>query len=103
MAELKILWTTTALKQRNHIYEYWNRRNKSNRYSIKLNNEVKKWIKLLRQNPYLGRKTDFKNTRAITLGHYSILYKKTEQRIIITAFWDNRQDPAKLLKLLKEE
>ena len=35
------------------------------------------------------------------MGHFSILYKLAEEKLIITAFWDNRQDPKKLLELIK--
>ncbi len=101
MARLKILWTSTALKQRNHIFDYWNERNRSNAFSIKLNEKIKERAKLLKTNPELGKKTEFKKTRAISLGHYSILYKRNDSNIIITGFWDNRQDPEKLLEFLK--
>jgi hypothetical protein len=37
------------------------------------------------------------------MGHFSIFYKVTEKHLIITAFWDNRQDPKKLLELIEEE
>jgi len=36
------------------------------------------------------------------MDHYSIFYQVTNEKIIITAFWDNRQDPKKLYKLLTE-
>jgi len=49
----------------------------------------------------IGKKTDFPNTRVITLGHYSIFYKYNNEQIIIMSFWDNRQDPQKLIILLK--
>lgn len=35
------------------------------------------------------------------MGHFSILYKLTESQLIITAFWDNRQDPKKLVEIIK--
>jgi hypothetical protein len=35
------------------------------------------------------------------MGHFSMFYKIAEDTIIITAFWDNRQDPKKLMELLK--
>ncbi len=103
MAELTIFWTQTALKQRNYTFEYWNNRNKSNSYSKKLNSSIKERTNLLKTNPELGKKTEFNNTRIISLGHYSILYKKIDLKIIITGFWDNRQDPKKLLKFLTEK
>ena len=35
------------------------------------------------------------------LGHFSIYYLVAEDGIIVTAFWDNRQDPKRLLELLR--
>jgi len=101
MALLKIYWTSTAIKQRNYIFEYWNERNKSKTYSQKLNLKVKERIGLLKTNPNLGIQTEFKGTRAISLGHFSVFYKKIDSNIFITAFWDNRQDPKKLVEFLK--
>jgi plasmid stabilization system protein ParE len=103
MAELSIFWTNTALKQRNYTFEYWNDRNKSTTYSKKLNLSIKERTDILKTNPELGKKTDFNNTRIISLGHYSILYRKVDLKIIITGFWDNRQNPNKLLKFLTQE
>ena len=97
----KILWTPTAIKQRNHVFEYWNNRNKSTAFSKKLNEKIKEKIKLLRVNSELGIGTGFNNTRVIILKHYSILYKKIDYIIIVTGFWDNRQDPKKLIEFLK--
>ncbi len=97
MAQIAIFWTQTAIKQRNYTFEYWN---KSTSYSKKLNGKIKERIQLLKKNPELGKKTEFELTRAISLGHYSILYKFKKSRIFITGFWDNRQDPNKLLKFL---
>ena len=36
------------------------------------------------------------------MGHFSILYKLIEEQLIITAFWDNRQDPEKLIDIIKK-
>ncbi len=71
MAPLNIVWTATALKQRNYVFEYWNERNKSKIYSQRLNIKIKERIELLKTNPKLGIKTEFKETRAISLGHFS--------------------------------
>ena len=57
MVELKILWTTTAIQQRNFIFEYWNNRNKSTVFSKKLNIKIKEKVNLLKTNPQLGKKT----------------------------------------------
>ena len=103
MARLTVFRTQTAVKQRNYIFKYWNNRNKSNSYAKKLNESIKERITLLKTYPELGKKTEFKGTRIISLGHYSILYKKSGQKIIITGFWDNRQNPKKLIEFLRGE
>jgi len=103
MAEINLKWTKTAVRQRNYIFEYWNRRNKSFTYSKKLNSIIKERIYLLKKFPNLGKITEFKNTRVISLGHYSIFYQFIENSIIITGFWDNRQNPKKLLEVLKKK
>lgn len=102
MAQLTIHWTETAIRQRNYIFEYWIERNQSTTYAKKLNEKIKERTTLLKNNPDLGKNTDFKNTRAVSLGHYSIFYQTSETKIIITGFWDNRQEPEKLLKFLKK-
>jgi len=50
----------------------------------------------------MGKKTNFGETRAIIMTHYSILYEFDKFKIIITGFLDNRQDPHKLLQFLKK-
>ena len=102
MDELIVFWTQTAKKQRDHIFDYWNTRNKSKSYSKKLNLAIIEKIQLLKTHPEMGKTTNFGNTRAISMRHYSILYKTDNSRLIITGFWDNRQNPAKLLKFLKK-
>jgi len=36
------------------------------------------------------------------MGHFSLFYKLDKNTIIITAFWDNRQDPKQLLEIVKK-
>lgn len=100
MAKLNLVWTKTADIQFVGILEYWVHRNKSNRYAVKLLKLVTNRTNQIAENPELYKKTDFKNVHVASLGNYSIYYKKTENEIIISAFWDNRQDPKKLLESL---
>lgn len=102
MAKITVFWTSTAIKQRNHIFEYWNERNSSNSYSKSLNSKIHERVSLLKSQPKIGKKTDYKDIRIISLGHYSILYKFDKKQVIVVGFWDNRQDPNKLLNFLKE-
>lgn len=102
MARRNIRWTRTADIQYVGILEYWVKRNKSATYSKKLIEIVSQRTKQIAETPFVYKKADFKDTRVASLGNYSIFYKVTEQEILITAFWDNRQSPEKLLKILTE-
>lgn len=101
MGRLKIVWTATAAKQRAHIFNYWNQRNKSTEYSKKLRQAIHERTEQLSTFPALGKVVAFPNTRVISLKHYRIFYQVKSDLIIIIAFWDNRNDPEVLLKLLK--
>lgn len=102
MAERTVRWTRTADIQFVGILDYWVKRNKSNTYSKKLIRIVADRTLQIAKTPFIYKKADFKNTRVTSLGNFTIYYKVTSEEIIITAFWDNRQDPKKLLKILKD-
>lgn len=93
MARRKIVWTETAVLQRRKILEYWNENNGSSTYSIKLVKTIKKYVEIIADYPLAFKLTEYPETRVAALGHYSIFYKTTGGQIIITAFWDNRQNP----------
>ncbi len=103
MAKRNVIWTRTAELQFVGILEYWVKRNKSNAYSKKLVKLVSERTKQIADKPMIYKATDFKDVRVASLGNFSIYYKISEKEIIITAFWDNRQDPEKLLKILKNK
>lgn len=103
MAKRNVIWTKTADLQFVGILEYWVKRNKSNTYSKKLVKLVSKRTKQIAKRPFIYKSTDFKDIRVASLGNFSIFYKITDEQIIISAFWDNRQDPKKLLKLLQNK
>ena len=102
MAERTVVWTETASRQRREILKYWTKRNDSTKYTEKLIRITKRRIKIILTNPYAFKQADYFETREAAMGHFSIYYKITETQLIITAFWDNRQDPKKLLKLVKD-
>ena len=101
MAQKKIIWTETAARQRRSILEYWLQRNQSNAYPVKLLRLSNEKANKIAANPMLYKTVDFPNTRVATMGHFSLFYQVTDETILITAFWDNRQDPKNLLELLK--
>lgn len=103
MAKRNVVWTRTADLQFVGILEYWVKRNKSNTYSKKLVKLVSKRTKQISEKPFIYKSADFKAIRVASLGNFSIYYKVTDEQIIVSAFWDNRQDPEKLLKVLQNE
>ena len=103
MAKRTVKWTRIADIQFVGILEYWLKRNRSTVYSKRLIRIVSERTKQIAEQPFIYQPADFKNTRIASLGNFSILYKVTEKEIIITAFWDNRQDPKKLLHILKDK
>tara|TARA_B100000378_G_scaffold277406_1_gene277655 strand:- start:44 stop:358 length:315 start_codon:yes stop_codon:yes gene_type:complete len=103
MAKRNVIWTRTADIQFVGILEYWVKRNKSSRYSKKLLKLVSERTKQIAEKPLIYKATDFKDTRVASLGNFSIYYKFNDTEIIITAFWDNRQNPKKLLKILENK
>ncbi|MGA9240163.1 type II toxin-antitoxin system RelE/ParE family toxin [Robiginitalea sp.] len=102
MAQRNVVWTRTADIQYAGILQYWVNRNKSAEYSKKLIAEVAERTQQIAGAPFSYKSADFPNTRVASLGNFSIFYKVSDQQILITAFWDNRQDPKSLLKILKE-
>ncbi|MFV7234579.1 MULTISPECIES: type II toxin-antitoxin system RelE/ParE family toxin [Flavobacterium] len=97
-----VVWTDTAVRQRRKILSYWTKRNKSSTYSKKLIYEILERVQFLIKNPEIYITTNLIDIRTSTLGHYNIFYKTTKKDLIVVAFWDNRQNPKKLLQLLKK-
>ena len=101
MAKRDVVWTETAVRQRREILKYWTKRNGSTKYAEKLIKLTAERILIILKNPESFKTVDYPNTRESAMGHFSIYYKLTKDLLIITAFWDNRQDPKKLLDILR--
>jgi len=101
VAKREVVWTETAERQRREILRYWTERNKSTVYPEKLIKLTATRIKIILKHPEAYKATIYPETRVSAIGHFSILYKLTEKKLIITAFWDNRQDPRKLIEIIK--
>jgi plasmid stabilization system protein ParE len=103
VAKRTVVWTQTAAQQRREILKYWVKRNGTTTYAEKLIKLTAEQINVIQSNPKLFKKADFPETYVSALGHFSIFYKFNKDLLIITAFWDNRQDPKKLLDILKKQ
>jgi plasmid stabilization system protein ParE len=97
----RITWSGLAEKEFNNTLHYYAERNKSKTYSKKLSKEIKKHINLLSSTPHIGKESDFEYVHVSIKGHFKIFYNYDQSNIIILLVWDTRQNPEKLLKLLK--
>jgi plasmid stabilization system protein ParE len=100
MAKRIVVWTETAARQRREVLKYWSKRNGSTAYAEKLIHLTTRQIKIILSHPESFKPTEYPETRVSAMGYFSIYYKTTDKHLIVTAFWDNRQNPKKLLDLI---
>ncbi len=92
----RIIWTATAQLDRKEIFAYWNKRNGSNYYSIKLNKLFIEASELLSVHPHTGRETSLDKVRVKIVRDYLMVYKFTDTEVQILSIFDTRQNPEKL-------
>lgn len=95
MVDKKIIWSNHAKNELIKILEFYNERNGSEKYSLKILNEIEELLKTLSKSEFIGRLTSNKITRVIPMKVYLIFYEINENVIEIISFWDNRQDEIK--------
>ena len=92
----RITWALEARKERRKILTYWTKRNKSDRYSIKLRKLIKDEIQFIAAHPDCGILSDIENVSYRVLRDYLIFFEENKNEILILSIWDGRQDPEKL-------
>lgn len=102
MDELAVIWSELAVNQRNEIFELWNNHNKSTKYSEKLNFKIQEKIEQICLFQQSGIRFNNSQIRMIHFEYFSLIYQKIDTIIYIYSFWDNRQNPEKLLDSLKK-
>ena len=95
MADKKIIWSNNAKNELRKVLEFYNERNGSKKYSLKILNETEELLKILSKSEFIGRLTSNKKTRVIPMKVYLIFYETNQNIIEIVSFWDNRQDEHK--------
>lgn len=98
---MRIRWTTTALVQINAICDFWTAHNQSTGYAFKIIKQSDKALTSVKKNPKAF--PFFPNTeyRKIAMEDFSIIYSIRNEEILVLAFWDNRQSPKRLRKILE--
>jgi len=102
---MKIQWTETAINHLKSIYEYYKLE-----VSISVASSVRYRIiehsKILAHQLLIGTKEELllhlaKEYRYLVEGNYKILYTFQENKVIIAAIFDTRQEPKKLQESIK--
>jgi len=75
--------------------------NKSANFSKKLINVVEQQTRQLAEAPIIYTKADFNEARVASMGDCRIFSMMHNDETLIPAFWDNRQDPNRLLRILQ--
>ncbi|MBL0145487.1 MAG: type II toxin-antitoxin system RelE/ParE family toxin [Chitinophagaceae bacterium] len=97
----KIVWTATAQNDRKEIFGYWNKRNKSTLYSLKLNHLFNESLKAVSVHPHIGKLTNYQNTRVKIVRDYLIVYRIYDEYISVISIWDGRQNPLKFNQIFQ--
>lgn len=97
----KVVWTDAAKADFKEICNYWNNRNRSNRYSQTLRELTTQRIRDVANFYPIGANSDFVNVKFVLVRDYQVFYQIFVDKILILSFWDGRQDPQKLIKRLE--
>jgi len=97
MANREVVWTRNSEIQLRKILEFFTKRNKSGKYSLKLYKKFKSELKLAAQNPEIGIKTKFDQIKGLIVGDYILFYEVLEDKIMVLKVWDCKQNPEKLI------
>jgi plasmid stabilization system protein ParE len=89
----KVIWSERAAKEKISILEYWINRNKSNRYSLRLDKLIQENIDLLSINPEIGKISNYPPVRIKIVESYFIYYRVGSEQIEILSIWDSRRNP----------
>ena len=98
----QIIWSRLAHLDRFKILEYRIYRNNSNLFSKRLNQTFEDTVDLISKHPKIGKETDVLNVRIKIVKDYFLTYRETATTIEILTIWDSKQDPSKLIKIIKK-
>ena len=92
----EIAWSGPAEKDRKDILAYWNERNGSEAYSLKLFRRINTVLFKPRNNPYMGRPANIADIRVLPLDRYLLFYEVMSDAILVHHMWHGRRDPSKM-------
>lgn len=79
----EIVWTLRAKEELFEILEYWNERNGTSSYSLKLNSLILVNLQKLIKQPQIGKVTNIKNVRVQRVNRYYLYYEMLENDLYV--------------------
>jgi hypothetical protein len=101
MGKKKVIWTKKAEIQMFAIMDYYANRNKSDSYSLKLKRAIDIKLSKIDFNVTLPKKASVKNIFYFVCNHISVFFTIESDNLYIILIWDERRNPALLLKSLE--
>lgn len=91
----QIVWTIKAKNDLTEILQYWNNRNNSKKFSVKLTFLIFEQLNLLKEYPLIGRKTDVKNVFVKVIHNYLLYYEISQDTLYILTIQHQKQNQRK--------
>lgn len=92
----EIIWSPKAKSELIEILEYWVNRNKSNVYSLKLNQLIQEQLIFILESPKIGRKTDIKNVYVKIIRDYLLYYEIEKGNLHVLTIRHGKKNPKTL-------
>ena len=78
----QVIWSHRAQADRKEILAYWRKRNKSNVYSIKLNELFNEAVRLISEHPRIGKETNKEHVRIKVVRDYLLIYRPYSDNLL---------------------
>jgi len=98
--EREVIWSLEALELLEGILTYWEVRNGSKKYSLKLNKYFQDVLRQVSKYPESGRVTKYQNVNYRIVKDYFIYYTYNDKAIEVLSLCDMRRDPDSIRSLL---
>jgi len=89
----QIIWTIKAQTEIIAIFQYWNERTGSYRFSERLNKLIEEELRLLSKFPSIGRITDVSNVWVKIIQEYLLYYEFNEENIYVLTIRHQKRNP----------
>ena len=100
MVERKVIWTQTAIDQFKELLFFWQANDVNEKFTKLIITRIDEHIQVVLQFPKCGKPYKMSKIREFVFDGFSLFYLVKSRQIIIYLFWDNRQNPTKLKRLL---